>query len=127
LAALHERAELLASRGLPPHEICHNVLRLAELYRRLGAALPPDIALQVVRELSGLAGWNPLDTWQERVRQLPPSAVESIEMPDEVECERRHRAFALCDWLRASASTELAERIVNFAEEAALKEISDAG
>jgi hypothetical protein len=130
LTDLREQAKLLFSCGVPPYEVSHAVLRLAELHRQFGADLPPDITLQVMRELPGLAEWNPLADWQTQIRQLPANIADSIELPDDAEHDRRRRAYVLADWLRSNAGSALAERIVCAAHEIALQEVNhgtDAG
>jgi len=118
---LERTASMLADRDTPPWEMLLMLSRRAELLRQGGAVLPAGIALRVVHALPGLADWQPLDSWQERMTLLPADAAASIETDDEEERERVRRAHVLAAWLIRQAGAPLVEGIVKTAQQRALE------
>src|SRR5262245_52004764 len=117
LADLRETAERLDALDRPTYDVLMALLRRAQLYRQLGSDLPSDITLRTLRQLPGLSEYDPLANWQKRMRHLPAHVADTIEMPCDVERERRRRANVLADWLGCWAGSDLAERVVCAVEE----------
>jgi hypothetical protein len=107
----------LHRRQLEPFDILLVVLRRTELHRQLGADIPADAALRVVRRLPGLSAWQPMDDWQRYITEADPDElIAGLESPEMEEEKRSRRAHALADWLRVRAGSLIAEEIVAAAE-----------
>src|SRR5215469_8297562 len=121
---LERTASLLMDREIEPFEVLLVLGHRAALLRAGGAQLPADAPLRVVRSFPGLEAWQPLDSWQERMSQLPADAADSIVTADAEERDRVRRAHVLAAWLVRHAGAPLVERIVKTVEKRALAEIA---
>lgn len=111
MADLTAIAEAMYARRRAPHQIGDALLRQAELHRQDGAELPADVVLCVLRQLPGLAGYDPLADWQQRWSGSDPEA-EGIDASggDDERREWARRHHILSHWFRENAGTASAER-----------------
>jgi len=119
---LERTASLLMDRELPPFEVLLVLGHRAALLRAGGADLPADAPLRIVRSCEGLEAWQPLDSWRERMSQLPADVADGIVTGDQEEQDRVRRVQVLAAWLLRHAGAPLVERIVNTVQERALVE-----
>jgi replicative DNA helicase len=72
---LHRTAKLLHECGTDPCGIKDEILQHVEQHRQSGVDLPVDAAVQIVRQLPGLADF---DLWQERKRRAQLDSSDSL-------------------------------------------------
>ena len=119
---LERTASLLMDREIAPFEVLLVLGHRAALLRAGGADLPADAPLHIVRSFEGLADWQPLDSWRERMSQLPADVAASIVTEDAEERDRLRRVHVVAAWLLRHAGAPLVERIVSTVQEKALVE-----
>src|SRR5215471_11417340 len=109
---LERTASLLMDREIAPWEVLLVLGHRAALLRADGADLPADAPLRIVRSFAGLGGWQPLDSWRERMSQLPADAADSIVTEGEEERDRLRRVHVVAAWLLRHAGAPLVESMV---------------
>jgi len=119
---LERTAGLLMDRETAPYDVLLVLGHRAALLRAGGADLPADAPLRIVRSFPGLAVWQPLDSWRERMATLPGDVAHSIVTADQEERDRVRRVHVLAAWLVRHAGAPLVERIVKTVEKRALVE-----
>src|SRR5262245_7127521 len=121
---LERTASLLWDREIAPWEVLLVLGHRAALLRADGADLPADAPLRVVRSFPGLADWQPLDSWRERMSQLPTDVADSIVTEDAEERDRVRRVHVVAAWLLRHAGAPLVKGIVDTVQQRALAEIA---
>jgi len=124
LEDLERTASLLMDREIAPWEVLLVLGHRAALLRAAGADLPADAPLRVVRSFPGLEAWQPLDSWRERLSQLPVDVADSIVTEGEEERDRLRRVQVLAAWLIRHAGAPLVKGIVDAVQQRALAEIA---
>jgi len=124
LEDLERTASLLWDREIAPWEVLLVLGHRAALLRAGGADLPADAPLRVVRSFPGLEAWQPLDSWRERMSQLPADVADSIVTGDAEERDRLRRVQVLAAWLIRHAGAPLVESMVKTVQQRAMVEIA---
>ena len=121
---LERTASLLMDREIAPWEVLLVLGYRAALLRADGADLPADAPLRIVRSFPALEEWQPLDSWRERMSQLPVDVADSIVTEGEEERDRLRRVQVLAAWLIRHAGAPLVKGIVDAVQQRALAEIA---
>jgi len=121
---LERTASLLMDREIAPWEVLLVLGHRAALLRAGGADLPTDAPLRIVRSFEGLVDWQPLDSWRERMSQLPADVADSIVTEDQEERDRLRRVHVLAAWLIRHAGAPLVESMVQSVQQRAMVELA---
>jgi hypothetical protein len=92
-------AKAMSERQRDPSEILHMLLRQAALWRQTGAPVNAETPLAIMRQLPGLADYDPIAAWQESLRGTGAELVAGLDDPDGDEAEdvRRQEAERALD------------------------------